>query len=289
MGNKNSHTEVTYEKVPQSTPRPSVSGEVSTKITECETAPVSEPMKKCDICETYCPNNKISLYKIYYAYCGVCESCHIKDGRSHQFISEKNYNISTKCYLCHEIKECTRITLYIESLICAKCYIHYTSSERRSGYHMDLPKSKYCCIKKCGKELDNNSKTYYDNKVEKHICVKCFISYKGTSEEIVNSMTNTTSENDNAPTEIHPVSYIVPHGATSRVLHINKFSPGYVKEWSCMKENCAHPGCNFCYDTKHVFLSKITVCDNRIDMCLECWTKFDNAGNNIGNNEIKKD
>jgi hypothetical protein len=115
--------------------------------------------------------------------------------------------------------------------------------------------------------------------------VQCFITCNATGGEIVDSMANAILKNDDgAPTVAQQVPYIVPHGITSRELHTNKFSPEYVNEWSCVSEYCNHPKCDFCCK-KHVFLSRITVCDNRIDMCSECWKKFDNTGNS----ETKKD
>jgi hypothetical protein len=296
MGNKNSLIEAAYEKVPQTTPRASVALETPTKTIEsrkvCSVEKqtkelVSEPVKKCDICKNECLSDKTSLYKLFYKFGGVCKSCDIVRGRSLQTVSARDYNIDKKCDICKNLKKCNRATIYEPMVACGKCYLHYMSQIQEKDYCF-CTKNTNCSIKDCGKVLDNNSGVYYDDKSEKYICIYCFLIHRGTRKDIARSMTNVLTGNIPATTtnsESNIVSYLVPDSKLSATIYINHFSPEYVNEWSCVEKECNHPTCHYC-NVKHSFLCKINVCNTRIDMCSQCWTKFNNMENN---NETKKE
>jgi len=247
MGNR---TSTTSEKTP---------GESLNKVTK----------EECNICKELHPSDKLTKYFILTRNNALCEVCGITQ---HLFNYEMLSNTSTdssgkeiyktiQCEYCQATRKCRAAVTGCELKICFSCYSHYMSDNETILCMKEQKNS--CKMKDCGRYLKGNKgKVHYVDPNDRYVCLKCFVLHGGTNKQINKAIDETQSTKDS--------NFIILQATSTNDKSV--FTK-YHTHWSCVKYNCKHPSCIYCQG-KHLFLCKVKIYDDRVDMCSDCWQNF---------------
>ena len=187
-------------------------------------------------------------------YVGVCQTCDIKNGARYESVLNTKYTVETKCEDCRRFTNCCKYTVFWGLAgVCNACFDNYLS-DNEPKICFKAPNTK-CDV--CHKQPSVKQKCYYTEPIEKEFCVSCLIKRGATRKQLIRAIPDSTDA-----TEFRPLAADSKHN-----LHFP------YDQWTCTDEKCSHPICRKCKE-KHTLLCKMTVYENRVDMCSDCWINF---------------
>lgn len=225
------------------------------QMTNCSPPHQEAKELTCNICwERYMSNEK-DKYVVAYTYVGVCQTCDIKNGTSYEHVKETNYKFHTKCEDCKRLTQCCSYAVFRTLTgLCNNCMDSYASDNEPKICFKGI--NRTCDV--CKKNPSLKDKCYYTEPNDQNFCIKCLVLHKATRKQLIANI-----HRDKITVNLfHPLA-----------LHDKYKLISTYNEWTCTDANCNHPACNWCKE-KHTILCKMTVYDNRVDMCQACWINF---------------
>ena len=238
------------------------------KVTSNVVKDVNPQKLTCRICRnTYMVDN-IKKHKIAYKFVGVCQTCDIKNGTTYESTLNTKYSNKTRCEDCSRITDCCAYTEFKSTYICSSCVTMYLSDNNPKICLKGA--DKQCSV--CKNHESIKDKCFYTEPTQKEFCLRCLIKKGMTKKQLIASNPEKIDSMYFDPLELD-----------------EKYAISGVKydEWKCIDPSsgkCNHPKCSNCRG-KHRFLCRMTVYENRVDMCSECWINF----NKVAPKEPKKE